>query len=495
MKKLILPLALLALTIALPSCDNDDDSPRVVNPTAVVTGGVLSAYPESLIPEDGKVALDTITEIADSVFAGQSKLKELTAPKLTKIGKDAFKGSGLVRLALSSVPTSVAAGAFAETSQDKDLVIPAEQLEAFRDFAEANGFKTINGAAIPAKVIPPVIEGGKLISYHESAVPEDGVVTLDEKIVEIGAAAFAGNTKVKEIHASKVTKIDSAAFSGATSLALVDFSASANPPAATADAFYNTPSTKAIKLPASPNALNWFEFAARHDFGFFQGLEATAKSNYTAKDGVLTAIDGKKLGVQGLLVLPESVTKIADGVGFADKGVKLVYAPGVTEMGSGVFNQAENLRGIIAPRLKKIGTMAFVQTAALPVINFPELTEIGPLSFDNHDNRARLELTLLRLPKIQKIGNGAFTDRFGSLTTFILGAKPTYNTAAAKAPVIDDDAFEDWMIIDGGFDDYLFATFKGRRAAGATLLVPAANLADYGAEGAQWEGFTIKVLK
>ena len=110
------------------------------------------------------------------------------------------------------------------------------------------------------------IEKGVLIAFGADATPADGVVRLDkDKVHTIGEKAFAGNTRLKEIHAPGVTKIEAGAFKGCSSLMKVDFGAGQRPPLAidnlnkssytAEDAFWGTPEEKVLTFnPISPTS-------------------------------------------------------------------------------------------------------------------------------------------------------------------------------------------------------------------------------------------------
>ena len=105
MIKKFLPLA-LTLTLGLASCSKTD-TPVVPQSGITITSGVLSAYPEKEIAATGLVSLPEVTEISAKVFEGYKTLKTVKAPKLTKIGDAAFKGSALTSLELgATVPTT-----------------------------------------------------------------------------------------------------------------------------------------------------------------------------------------------------------------------------------------------------------------------------------------------------------------------------------------------------------------------------------------------------
>lgn len=147
MIKKFLPLA-LTLTLGLASCSKTD-TPVVPQSGITITSGVLSAYPEKEIAATGLVSLPEVTEISAKVFEGYKTLKTVKAPKLTKIGDAAFKGSALTSLELGATVPTTSDDAFEGTSEEKDLIVPADKVADFADFAKKHHFKTINGAPIP----------------------------------------------------------------------------------------------------------------------------------------------------------------------------------------------------------------------------------------------------------------------------------------------------------------------------------------------------------
>ena len=160
MIKKFLPLA-LTLTLGLASCSKTD-TPVVPQSGITITSGVLSAYPEKEIAATGLVSLPEVTEISAKVFEGYKTLKTVKAPKLTKIGDAAFKGSALTSLELGATVPTTSDDAFEGTSEEKDLIVPADKVADFADFAKKHHFKTINGAPIPGTEIE--IKDGVLVS-------------------------------------------------------------------------------------------------------------------------------------------------------------------------------------------------------------------------------------------------------------------------------------------------------------------------------------------
>lgn len=349
----------------------------------------------------------------------------------------------------------------------------------------------------PEKPVQPeaqiVIEQGVLKSYPEAKVADDGAVSLDATVTEIGEGAFAGNTKIKTLVAPGLKKIAARAFAGATAFHLLDLSnykasAGHDYPETAADAFVGTPADKALKLPANPSYTAWFEYLARHTFATIEGLKSTLPSGAVVKDGELQSLPRNyRAGSNGLLVLPETVTKLGEGFLNQDKsmGVKLVYGPAVTEIGNGAFSES-NLTFAHFPRVTKIGMGAFNGLNSLKLLSLPELTEIGEISF-----LAPSVLNFLSLPKLKTIGKGSFAGSLTGVKTFVLGAMPTLDKTPYSKKTANDLPYE-WA----PFLTSDAVSFSGGRAAGAQLFVPASALTSYGvAEGATWEGFKLQTLK
>ena len=490
----------LTLTLGLTACQKEDNSPCLPQSGIKMDKGILTAYPEKEIAANGLVALPEITEISAKVFEGYKTLKSVEAPKLTKIGAAAFKGSALTSLTLGATVPEVADDAFAETSAEKNLVVPADKVADFAPFAIKHGFKTINGAATPGTEIE--IKDGVLTVYPLAKIPEDGVVTLDASVKEIAANVFEGNTKLKEIHAPGIKKIGAAAFKNCSALMKVDFGGAQRPPLAldekdteygtAEDAFWGTPEDKVLTFneKSNPNYLQYFEFIARHHFAKLDGItipeSLDGKYFKVDKKGVLTNITpaGQSYlagqGRNGVLVLPSSITRIDNGV-FTQRfqNFKAIYAEGVTEVSGFAFNETGSLNFAHLPKLKKLGEAVFTDNASLTAVNFPLLEEIGDVCFSGGANFSGngLKITYVSIPAAKKIGRGAFHGNYkNSGVTFILGAQPEVNTKA----------YEDYP--QEGF--VAFGQLKS-----PVLYVTPADKASYTLTDGKWHGFTIKEKK
>ena len=499
MMKKFLTIA-LTLTLGLTACDKKTDTPAVPQSGIKMDKGILTAYPEKEIAANGLVALPEITEISPKVFEGYKTLKSVEAPKLTKIGAAAFKGSALTSLTLGATVPEVADDAFAETSAEKNLVVPAEKVADFAAFAIKHGFKTINGAATPGTEIE--IKDGVLTAYPLAKTPENGVVTLDASVKEIAANVFEGNTKLKEIHAPGIKKIGAAAFKNCSALMKVDFGGAQRPPLAldendkdygtAEDAFWGTPEDKVLVFDESksPNYLQYFEFIARHHFAKLDGIKpATLDRNFKiGKNGELEEIKAggynflSGLGKNGVLVLPANITRIGNQVFKQSfKNFKAIYAEGVESVGDYAFDQTSSLNFAHLPKLKRVGEASFTDCASLTAVNFPLLEEIGDVSFNGGSNISGngLKISYISMPAIKKIGRGAFYGNYkNSGVVFHFG----------KMPQVNDQPY------DEEYDPHQGNTAFGLLKS-PVLLLNEADKASYTLTDGKWHGFTIKEKK
>lgn len=210
-------------------------------PQIVMKEGSLTSYPDYLLAE--KMTLDnTVTDIAASVFADKTIIKEVHAVSVNKIEAGAFKGAtSLKTVELGAEIPDVAADAFEGTSRDKDLIVPKDAREKYKEFAFNHGFKTINGTEaypIPAGV---TIEGTELVKVTGDfigtslelppSITKIRRIAAQSKsslksitglgIVEIGEAAFKYSSGLVEVNFPKLKKIDRNAFENCSNLKTV----------------------------------------------------------------------------------------------------------------------------------------------------------------------------------------------------------------------------------------------------------------------------------
>ena len=464
----------------LSSCRSKDDPTPTPTPQPQsgikITNGVLTAYPEKEI-KDGTVKLTDVTEVSDKVFENYKTLKAVEAPKLTKIGAAAFKGSALVSLTLGSTLPTVADDAFVDTPDAKDLVVPADKADAYRDFAIKHHFKTINGKAVPTILI----EEGILKEYPEALLPADGKLTLAENVKGIAASVFEGKTQLKELHATHVTNIEAKAFKGCTSLAKVELGATV--PTVADDAFVDTPNTKDLIVPADKVG-DYQVFAKKHGFKTINGEELA-----TLPDGVV--VEGNTLVKwpasvprQEHVTLPSYITKIRfNAFGRGAQVINLV-GPNVEEIGEKAFADNSKLKTAFFPKLKKIGIRGVFNCAGLKTFDAPLLEEIGVGAFYKSS-----ALTTINFPLLKVIPQDAFRAGYnGQLETIVLPKAESFGASAFNAQVsiktIELGATPPSGALPSTFED---AVLKGKNPA-PKVIVPASAVSTYLGTGTKWLG-------
>ena len=456
--KSFLALGLALALGTLSSCRSKDDPTPTPTPQPQsgikITNGVLTAYPEKEI-KDGTVKLTDVTEVSDKVFENYKTLKAVVAPKLTKIGAAAFKGSALVSLTLGSTLPTVADDAFVDTPDAKDLVVPADKADAYRDFAIKHHFKTINGKAVPTILI----EEGILKEYPEALLPADGKLTLAENVKGIAASVFEGKTQLKELHATHVTNIEAKAFKGCTSLEKVELGATV--PTVADDAFVDTPNTKDLIVPVDKVG-DYQAFAKKHGFKTINGEELVTLPEGVVVEGNTLVKWPASVPRQEHVTLPSYITKIRfNAFGRGAQVINLV-GPNVEEIGEKAFADNSKLKTASFPKLKKIGIRGVYNCIGLKTFEAPLLEEIGVGAFFKSS-----ALTAINFPLLKVIPQDAFRAGYnGQLETIELGATPPSGALPST--------FED-------------AVLKGKTPA-PKVIVPASAVSTYLGTGTKWLG-------
>ena len=483
MMKKFLTIA-LTLTLGLTACQKKDDTPAVPQSGIKMDKGILTAYPAKEIAANGLVALPEITEISAKVFEGYKALKSVEAPKLTKIGAAAFKGSALTSLTLGATVPDADEDAFAETSTEKNLVVPEGKVADFAAFAIKHGFKTINGVATPGTVIE--IKDGVLTAYPLAKTPENGVVTLDASVKEIAANVFEGNTKLKEIHAPKLTKIGAAAFKGTglTSLTLGDAV-----PEVGEGAFEGTSQEKNLVVPADKVA-SFIPFAHQYGFKTINGEQPVELPAGVVVEGNTLKKWPDNIARQEKVVLPSYITKIATGAFMRKTQIVELIGPGVEEIADKGFGTDGTviLRKATFPKLKKIGYRGVYSCTALTSFEAPLLEEVGLGAFWKSSNITEFNFPLLKvaptdafragyngnlkkvvLPAVTSFGDNVFNYQ-NKIESIELGATPP---TGATATIFDNEL----------------------KKKNPKVIVPASAVDTYKAGGEKWLGIFVVEAK
>ncbi len=466
-KTITLSLATLML-IGATSCEKNCDAPVLPQSKIQVENSyrILRAYPADEIPSTGLVDLADVTEIADNVFAEAKSLKQITGLKLQKIGANVFKGSSLKTLILDKTVPTAADGAFAGTSEDKELKVDASAVSSFYAFAHKHGFKTVNGQTLPQIMI----EKGVLTSYPDYLLAEK--MTLDNTVTDIAASVFADKTLIKEVHAASVNKIEAGAFKGATSLKTVELGETV--PTVAEDAFEGTSRDKDLIVPEGARE-KYKEFAFNHGFKTINGTEA-----YPIPAGV--QIEGTELvrvtsDFRGpSLELPPSVTKIRSSAAQSKSAIKSITGLGVVEIGDNALKYNRELTAVNFPKLKKIGRTAFEQCDNLKTVTAPLVEEVGIGAFKGCKN-----LVEVNFPKLKTIPQGVF-NAHGKLERIVLsGVTSIEDQAFANQLNIKSIEFGSALpkLTPQAFED-------GLKSMNVTLFVPADAVSAYKSSGDKW---------
>lgn len=487
--KLVLALGLTLALGALPSCRSNEDPTPTPTPKPqsgiVIKNGVLSAYPEKEI-KDGAVSLPEVTTINAKVFEGYKTLKKVEAPKLTKVEAAAFKGcTALTSLTLGSTIPVVADDAFEGTPDTKDLIVPAEKAKEYRAFATKHHFKTINGQAIPTILI----EAGVLKVYPAELLPEDGKLTLAANVTSIADEVFTGQTQLKEVHATHVTKIGAKAFKGCSALSTVELGEAV--PTVADDTFEGTPDTKNLVVPAEKVA-DYLAFAKKHHFKTINGEEPIELPAGVVVEGNTLKKWPASVARQEKVVLPSYITKI--GMGAFERGTQVIelVGPGVEEIAMKGFGTqgTGKLRKATFPKLKKIGERGVFSCDALTTFEAPLLEEVGVGAFLRSS-----KITEFNFPLLKNAPTDAFRAGFqGDLKKIVLPAVTSFGENVFnfhnKVESIELGATPPTGSVANLFDNAL----KSKNPA-PKVIVPASAVDNYGGLGKKWLGIFVVEAK
>lgn len=133
--------------------------------------------------------------------------------------------------------------------------------------------------------------------------------------------------------------------------------------------------------------------------------ERSQDKNFLEEGGLLKSCVGQA-DENGVYVVPETITRIAEGAFAGDTALKeVVIGDNVTFIGSGAFQGCTALEKVTLPEgLTTIGTYAFAYCSALSEITLPStLTEIDDYTF-----YACTSLETISLEHVRSIGDSAF---------------------------------------------------------------------------------------
>ncbi|QKT05400.1 leucine-rich repeat protein [Mycoplasma sp. OR1901] len=210
-------------------------------------------------------------------------------------------------------------------------------------------------------------------------------------IVKIIDSAFKGSKTLKSIILPKAIEICNESFKDNS--ALVDV----NIPLVTKIgdlAFANDVSLETLDLPK----LNQIGLGSFDNTIFINSLINYSENKLAIINNIL--VNGKY--ARGEIILPNTITKIAERAFINNYALKSIQMPSVIEVGNDAFKGAHALSKISIPNVIKIGTNGFHRTA-LVTVDAPKVTAIGDYSFSNN-----MKLNNVKMPNLTKVGSYAF---------------------------------------------------------------------------------------
>lgn len=431
----LVPLALCGCLL-LGGCKDKNEPSKPSTPKPVIEGTRLVAYPVELIPADGAITLDRVTEIAPSVFEGVKTLKSVKALALKKIGAKAFKdATSLMSLELTSTTLpETYASAFEGTPRTKALTVPATLVDLYLDWATAHGFATINGKPIGQLRILYDAQG-LLQSFPDKFISAEGVVALPEAVKEIPKSFFFGKTTITAFVAPGVTTIGSQTFQGCSKLTKVSLpKLSGEIPAhafagcaklaevtvgngvtgAVGDAFEGTPEDKKLYIDSPTDKAKHEAWAVARGFRMLNDVPIERDAPTPLPEGFTHS----ERTITGAPQLPHTMKELSIPkyyqvlASFCFKRNNSGGSYLLTLSGAGIKRVEEsalegmtNLQVIDFPLLEYIGNNGMAHPSSLKRVDFPLCTEIGKNAFEAGSQSA---LTEVLLPALQVWGEKAF---------------------------------------------------------------------------------------
>ena len=360
------------------------------------------------------------------VFYDCESLTQIDLPESVKsIGANSFANTGLVSIDLpdgiTSLPNYLFQNCEALTSVGLPRSLDSIGTYVFRNctsltqFVIPDGVSTIGqyafaGSGLTSITIPESVD--TLGNYVFDACSNLVSVNMSSKVESLSIGVFRNCSALQEVNfpgASNLTSIGKLAFSGCSSLTEIDLPAGVS--TIGDSAFADCTSLVSIEL-YSATSLGKSAFSgcsALESFTFYGPLTTLGTNvfdgctklniiidqNNTSfaedESGILynstmTEVIDLMGDLEGEVVLPDSVTTIADGV-FAGTGITKITLPaGVTEISANLFQNCENLTEVvILGRITTIGNYAFQNTALTSFTVGREVTAIGTYAFQGCD--------------------------------------------------------------------------------------------------------------
>ncbi len=339
---------------------------------------------------------ERLTEIMKGTFSDTASLEYIVIPEsVTKIGNDAFKGSGLKAIVFNSpVPPALGSGIFLKHNDELRVFVPSDSAEAYKK-ALGEYSDLVNSSS------EFDIRDGVLYKYFGCSEE----VTVPYEVKSIAAGAFKGNATLRSVYIGGITAgIGTEAFEGCSSLSYVYLSQSVK--TIKDRAFGGCGSLARVVIDASVPPKTGKEVFPLNDGLVIEVIDGArevyarewkryekliVENGFTVVDGVLVCYKGIAKDV----IVPEGVTELGK---YAFQGCAymetLTLPEGLIKLGDGAINSCNSLRSIKFPdSLSDIGTDSLSFNKSLECLDIPvNVTRIRQNAVRFNDSMTRLNV-------------------------------------------------------------------------------------------------------
>lgn len=339
---------------------------------------------------------ERLTEIMKGTFSDTASLEYIVIPEsVTKIGNDAFKGSGLKAIVFNSpVPPALGSGIFLKHNDELRVFVPSDSAEAYKK-ALGEYSDLVNSSS------EFDIRDGVLYKYFGCSEE----VTVPYEVKSIAAGAFKGNATLRSVYIGGITAgIGTEAFEGCSSLSYVYLSQSVK--TIKDRAFGGCGSLARVVIDASVPPQTGKEVFPLNDGLVIEVIDGArevyarewkryekliVENGFTVVDGVLVCYKGIAKDV----IVPEGVTELGKYVFQGCAYMETLTLPeGLIKLGDGAINSCNSLRSIKFPdSLSDIGTDSLSFNKSLECLDIPvNVTRIRQNAVRFNDSMTRLNV-------------------------------------------------------------------------------------------------------
>ena len=337
---------------------------------------------------------DSVTEIIDWAFSGCTGLTSINIPKsVTGIGMNAFSGcTGLTSINIPDSVTGIGMNAFSGCTGLTSITIP--------DSVTRIGKYAFNGCRNILITVSPdnkhfCSQNGIVYNKSKTSIiycsgSLKGSIAIPDSVTKIESGAFEGCTSLTSITIpDSIITIEDSAFEGCTGLTSINIPDSVTQIGE--NAFRGCTSLTSINIPESVTQIG------RYAFNGCRNLLLTvspANKHYCSQDGIVydkskNTIIACSGSLKGTIAISDSVTKIGSYAFSGCTGLTSIKLPdSVTKIEHHTFFGCTDLTSINIPNsVTEIKHGAFQNCTSLISINIPEsVTQISRYAFNGCRN-------------------------------------------------------------------------------------------------------------